>query len=252
MNAGAVYHVRIDRGMFRAAQLFNLTRARLEREVLERWRAREVFEIEGVRWNPTEARLQIIAGPVLSGSELAFNRGWSNAKRRGRDVTEELVGAGRGGTQVGGVGGKDVADAGGTVRRVALLGRAGAPELDAMAAALAALGLDVLRPPGGAGEELEATARRALELAVAVVIVGGDLDRDGIERAVAADPARVLAVASAANAGPGEGAALAPPVDQVAMRELVGRLQWAGCGLDASAVARAASAYAEVYSERGM
>jgi hypothetical protein len=42
-------------------------------------------------WEPADSDLRILEGPELSGSDLAFGRGWDRAGRSGEDVTRQLL-----------------------------------------------------------------------------------------------------------------------------------------------------------------
>lgn len=84
------FHVEIRRG-HRWAREFNLGAARLRREVLDPWAARQTIHFGDRDWEPVECSLLILEGPELSGPDLAFGRGWDRAARTGRAVTRELV-----------------------------------------------------------------------------------------------------------------------------------------------------------------
>lgn len=84
------FHVEIGRG-HRAAREFNLDDDRLRRLVLEPWTQGREVRMGDRDWLPAECRLIILEGPELSGSDLAFGRGWVRAERAGRNVTRELV-----------------------------------------------------------------------------------------------------------------------------------------------------------------
>ncbi len=84
------FHVDISRGMRRARE-FNLDEGRLRREILAPWSEGRAVQMGDREWDPRECELRIIEGPALTGPDLAFGRGWDNAKRSGRNATRELV-----------------------------------------------------------------------------------------------------------------------------------------------------------------
>jgi hypothetical protein len=60
--------------------------------IVRPWTSGEWVEVGERRWNIHETKLTIIEGPELSLPDLAMNRGWRNARRRGKDVTEQMLG----------------------------------------------------------------------------------------------------------------------------------------------------------------
>lgn len=78
---------------------FNLSADDLERLVLDRWRRGQAVVLEERRYTPGRARLRVLEGPRLEPGEIGLGRGWQNAERAGREVTEELLR--RGPEQVG-------------------------------------------------------------------------------------------------------------------------------------------------------
>lgn len=73
---------------------FNLTDAQLL-EVLEPWAHDGWVELGERKWNPHQAKLTILEGPQIPVQQLSMGRGWRNAQRAGRDVTEHLLAAAR-------------------------------------------------------------------------------------------------------------------------------------------------------------
>lgn len=86
-----VFHVRLDRGLLRSAELFNLGDAELARQVLEPWLAGQVVQARGRAWLPQEATLKIVEGPRLTTAQRSFGQGWLNASKYGEDVTEAVL-----------------------------------------------------------------------------------------------------------------------------------------------------------------
>jgi len=85
------FHVEISRGFRHHAQAFNLDEARLRGTILEPWVQGRVIELGDREWEPRDCKLKILEGPVLSDSDLALGRGWSNAERVSENVTRRLV-----------------------------------------------------------------------------------------------------------------------------------------------------------------
>ncbi len=61
--------------------------------VLAPWVREEWVEVGERKWNVNETKLTVIEGPELSLQDMAMNRGWRNARRRGEDVTERVLAA---------------------------------------------------------------------------------------------------------------------------------------------------------------
>jgi len=90
-----VFHFELRAGIH-VAHAFNLGRADLDRAVLDDWRRGELVVFGDRRWQPERAQLKIYEGPILDGPDLSFGRGWTNAVRRGDDVTVRLLAGGVG------------------------------------------------------------------------------------------------------------------------------------------------------------
>jgi hypothetical protein len=88
------FHVELRRQKgSRRAWEFNLTRERLEGQVLTPWRAGRSVELGDRSWEPRESELRILEGPELELTDLARGQGPGNAERSARNVTRELLGA---------------------------------------------------------------------------------------------------------------------------------------------------------------
>jgi hypothetical protein len=89
------FHVelRLIKGARRAWE-FNLSRDRLDAEVLAPWRAGRALVFGDREWEPRESELRILEGPELDLNDLARGQGPGNAERLARNVTRELLAAG--------------------------------------------------------------------------------------------------------------------------------------------------------------
>jgi hypothetical protein len=86
------FHVEVRQG-FRRASAFNLDEERLRRTVIDPWRAGSPLELGDREWDPRESTLKVLEGPALEPSDLAFGKGWQNAERSAREVTEDVISA---------------------------------------------------------------------------------------------------------------------------------------------------------------
>jgi hypothetical protein len=88
-----MYHLELRKFPHNAAQ-FNLT----EQEMLiiaTPWARGEWVEVGERKWNPNEARLIILEGPLIPVDELSMGRGWPTAQRESTDVTDAVLAAQR-------------------------------------------------------------------------------------------------------------------------------------------------------------
>lgn len=74
---------------------FNLTERELRETILDAWAQGGWIELGERKWNPHQATLTVLEGPHLPLEQLSMGRGWRNAGRQGRDVTEQLLGTAR-------------------------------------------------------------------------------------------------------------------------------------------------------------
>jgi hypothetical protein len=51
----------------------------------------ETFIFQDKKWDPREARLTVIEGDQLSPGQLGLGQGWTNAVKRGQDVTRQFL-----------------------------------------------------------------------------------------------------------------------------------------------------------------
>jgi hypothetical protein len=99
---------------------FNLTERELLVTVVGPW-AREQWIEQGERkWSPHQAKLTVLEGPQLTLEQLSMGRGWRNARRQSKDVTERVLAqakqadealAGEGGAATGPSAPRDASDA---------------------------------------------------------------------------------------------------------------------------------------------
>jgi hypothetical protein len=85
-----VLHVELHR-FPHSARAFNLSEQEVRATIAAPWEAGRLIELGERFWAPGECRLTILEGPELAASELGMGRGWTAARRRGRDVTDELI-----------------------------------------------------------------------------------------------------------------------------------------------------------------
>jgi hypothetical protein len=71
---------------------FNLSKQEL-RTMVEPWAREQWIELGGRKWSPHQARLTILDGPRLAVQELSMGRGWRNAQRGSKDVTDRVLAA---------------------------------------------------------------------------------------------------------------------------------------------------------------
>jgi hypothetical protein len=88
-----VYHLQLRQFPHNLCR-FNLTDAEL-RPVIEPWAHDHWVELDDRKWSPYQAKLTILEGPQLAVQQLSMGRGWRNAQRGSRDVTERVLAAAR-------------------------------------------------------------------------------------------------------------------------------------------------------------
>jgi hypothetical protein len=89
-----VYHVELRQFPHNFCR-FNITERELRETILEAWSRGEWIEQGERKWSPHQASLTVLEGPRLPVEQLSMGRGWRNAGRQGRDVTEELLATAR-------------------------------------------------------------------------------------------------------------------------------------------------------------
>lgn len=89
-----MYHIEL-RQFPHNSNRFNLTERELHAAILDAWARGDWIEFGERKWSPHQAKLTVLEGPELELAELAMGRGWRNAKRQSKDVTEDLLAAAR-------------------------------------------------------------------------------------------------------------------------------------------------------------
>jgi hypothetical protein len=85
-----VYHLEL-REFPHNSHAYNVEPARLEATILDPWVRGEIFEFGERQWIPQRTKLTILEGERLPLHALSMGRGWNAARRKGKDVTEELL-----------------------------------------------------------------------------------------------------------------------------------------------------------------
>jgi hypothetical protein len=85
-----VYHLEL-RSFPHVARAFNLDRETLDTRFIKPWVAGDTIDYDDRRWNPERARLTVLEGVALATEQRGLGRGWSEATRRSRDVTEAVL-----------------------------------------------------------------------------------------------------------------------------------------------------------------
>jgi hypothetical protein len=88
-----VYHLQLRQFPHNLCR-FNLTDLQL-RPVIEPWANDQWVELGERKWSPHQAKLTILEGPQLAVQQLSMGRGWRNAQRGGREVTDQVLAAAR-------------------------------------------------------------------------------------------------------------------------------------------------------------
>jgi hypothetical protein len=87
-----MYHVEL-REFPHATHAYNLDTARLREGVLDPFVRGEIFQFGDREWIPQRTRMTILEGDQLPLHALSMGRGWNNARRKGKDVTAEVLAA---------------------------------------------------------------------------------------------------------------------------------------------------------------
>ena len=85
-----VYHLEL-RSFPHVARVFNLDREALDTRFVKPWAAGEMIDHDDQRWAPEKTRLKVLESPDVVESKLGLGRGWGEATRRSRDVTETVL-----------------------------------------------------------------------------------------------------------------------------------------------------------------
>ncbi len=90
--AGDRYHVELRQFPHNFCH-FNLSEPELYDTIVGPWAREQWIELGERKWNPHQAKLTVLQGPRLPVDQLSMGRGWRNAQRAGRDVTERVLAA---------------------------------------------------------------------------------------------------------------------------------------------------------------
>jgi hypothetical protein len=80
---------------------FNLTEQELYATIIEPWAREQWIELGERKWSPHQAKLTVLEGTHLPVEQLSMGRGWRNAQRKGREVTELVLATAKAGIEVG-------------------------------------------------------------------------------------------------------------------------------------------------------
>lgn len=83
------FHIEVGSPLHHA-RVFNVGEDEL-RQILGLWVSGRTFELGEQEWDPGESKLTILEGRTLSGPDLSFGQGWSNALRSAEDVTQRVM-----------------------------------------------------------------------------------------------------------------------------------------------------------------
>ena len=85
-----VYHLEL-RAFPHVARVFNLDREALDTRFLRPWVAGELIDYDDRRWAPDKTRLIVLEGAAVSAADRGLGRGWGQATRHARDVTDTVL-----------------------------------------------------------------------------------------------------------------------------------------------------------------
>ncbi len=91
-SASSSYHVELRQFPHNFCH-FNLSEPELYDTIVGPWAREQWIELGERKWNPHQAKLTVLQGPHLPVDQLSMGRGWRNAQRAGRDVTERVLAA---------------------------------------------------------------------------------------------------------------------------------------------------------------
>jgi hypothetical protein len=83
------FHIEVGSPLHHA-RVFNIGEDELQ-QILGLWVSGQTFELGEQDWEPGESKLTILEGRTLSGPDLSFGQGWSNALRSAKDVTRQIL-----------------------------------------------------------------------------------------------------------------------------------------------------------------
>jgi hypothetical protein len=97
-NPPATYHVELRQFPHNFCH-FNLSEHELYATIVGPWAREQWIELGERKWSPHQAKLTVLEGPHLPVEQLSMGRGWRNAQRTGREVTERVLAAASAGAQ---------------------------------------------------------------------------------------------------------------------------------------------------------
>ncbi len=86
----SVYHLEL-RSFPHVARAFNLDRETLDTRFVKPWVAGEMIDYDDRRWAPDKTKLKVLEATEMVTVEIGLGRGWGEATRRARDVTDVVV-----------------------------------------------------------------------------------------------------------------------------------------------------------------
>jgi hypothetical protein len=98
--AATAYHIELRQFPHNLCR-FNLTERELYATIVEPWAREQWIEVGERKWSPHQAKLTVLEGPHLPVDQLSMGRGWRNAQRKGREITERVLTIARAGTEAG-------------------------------------------------------------------------------------------------------------------------------------------------------
>ena len=99
-DAPVAYHIELRQFPHNLCR-FNLTERELYATIVDPWAREQWIELGERKWSPHQAKLTVLEGPHLPVEQLSMGRGWGNARRKGREVTELVLATAQAGIEAG-------------------------------------------------------------------------------------------------------------------------------------------------------
>jgi hypothetical protein len=93
-----VFHLQLRQFPHNYSQ-FNLSADEVA-PIVDAWAQDQWVEVGERKWSPHQAKLTIVEGPRIALAALSMGRGWRQAEREGRDVTQPLLADARTGVRI--------------------------------------------------------------------------------------------------------------------------------------------------------
>ncbi len=90
----ATYHIELRQFPHNFCH-FNLSERELYDTIVGPWAREQWIELGERKWSPHQAKLTVLEGTHLALDQLTMGRGWRNAQRTSRDVTDRVLAAAR-------------------------------------------------------------------------------------------------------------------------------------------------------------